>query len=513
MFCLGKTNRKLLSSSWIYIIDSGGQPEFHDLLPIFVKNTSVVLFVLKACEALDSKPIVEYYDTKGCIGTSCEAFRTHKEILEQSLISLQSPNGPIPWIMMIGTHKDCSPQLLNTDELKQILKPFENNVFYFGHSHQPIAFINCLSLSIEDKEVLQYIQKTIELTPNIEKKKIPLAWYGLELALKEASRKTKYKGVLRLHDCIMESNKFALFKNNCRQFDAAMRHFTENNIFLYYQEVLPDIVFCEPQVFLTIVNDIVKYHYMLKTTAQPRPGAIFIFEDCAQITRDIVCRILSHKENNDRIVEPDLLLTLLKHLNIISPIYDGNTYLMPALLPNAQDPTQNIKSNLPPLCIEFEGFCAPHGLFCSLVANLLGNSKDWKLRIENSRPKCCFRNCVAFVYYMQSEVTLVDLFSHYRIYVQTTSSDVSRICVQVKGKIYSCIEMFDTKIKFADAIECPAHSTDGTSLGNHLALLNSDQSMYECKHDNALCGPIPQNCLVWRETITITGMLQQNMYL
>ena len=46
IFYLGVSDRKFLSTTWIHIIDSGGQPEFHDLLPLFAKNTSVVIFVL-----------------------------------------------------------------------------------------------------------------------------------------------------------------------------------------------------------------------------------------------------------------------------------------------------------------------------------------------------------------------------------------------------------------------------------------------------------------------------------
>ena len=41
---------KLLTSKWIHFIDSGGQPEFHDLLPVFVPNASVMLFVFNLSE-------------------------------------------------------------------------------------------------------------------------------------------------------------------------------------------------------------------------------------------------------------------------------------------------------------------------------------------------------------------------------------------------------------------------------------------------------------------------------
>jgi len=38
-------SRELIDSDWIHIIDSGGQPQFHDLLPIFIHNTCSTIFV------------------------------------------------------------------------------------------------------------------------------------------------------------------------------------------------------------------------------------------------------------------------------------------------------------------------------------------------------------------------------------------------------------------------------------------------------------------------------------
>eukprot|EP00731_Ephydatia_muelleri_P035299 Em0113g1a len=378
----GRTNERFWSTTWIHIIDSGGQPEFHDLLPLFVKNTSVVIFVLKACESLSHKPIVEYYDVEGHIGMKRESYLTHKDILQQSFKSFHSLNGQLPKILMIGTHKDCSPLLLNNDELNCCLKPIEENVLFFG-SDCPIAYINCLSRTRQEKEVIEEIRKQIESTPGIEEKKTPLAWFGLELALKDASQKAKQKGVLSISDCRKEAMNFALFKNNTSQFDAALQHFVDNNIFLYYPEIIPDKVFCDPQVLLTLVTKIVRHHYTLKTTSKLRPGTMLSFENCAHITYEIVANIVSCKESKYSPLEPDLLLKLLNYLNIISPMHDGQIYLMPALLPNAEDPTQNIKSIpgkecMKPLCIVFDGVCTAFGMFCCLVASLLC-SKDWKL--------------------------------------------------------------------------------------------------------------------------------------
>ena len=112
------------------MIDCGGQSEFHDLLSLFVPNTSVVIFVFKLSEGLDQKPIVEYYGPEGHpIGDKCESFLTHKEILEHSLKVLNAHKGPCPKILVIGTHKDCPPQKLEIQELKTCLAQFHNDVF------------------------------------------------------------------------------------------------------------------------------------------------------------------------------------------------------------------------------------------------------------------------------------------------------------------------------------------------------------------------------------------------
>ena len=41
--------------------DSGGQPTYHEILPVFVSNTMFGMLVVKLNEPLDSHPLVEYY--------------------------------------------------------------------------------------------------------------------------------------------------------------------------------------------------------------------------------------------------------------------------------------------------------------------------------------------------------------------------------------------------------------------------------------------------------------------
>ena len=46
------------------ISDTGGQPMFHEVLPLFIHNIMFGILIVKLNECLDSYPLVEYY-TKG----------------------------------------------------------------------------------------------------------------------------------------------------------------------------------------------------------------------------------------------------------------------------------------------------------------------------------------------------------------------------------------------------------------------------------------------------------------
>ena len=134
--------------------------------------------------------------------------------------------------------------------------------------------------------------------------------------------------------------------------------------------------------------------------------------------------MLPQFRDEEYILKPNLLFKLLTHLNIICEILGSGqerTYMMPALLQYNRDLTEIMKTEknlIPPLCISFDGGCAPGGLFCALVANLLNSHDHWELSMDDGVPTYVAIGIV-FLFFMTSysPVTLIDLFSHIRIYV------------------------------------------------------------------------------------------------
>ena len=504
-----------LTTKWIHFIDSGGQPEFHDLLPVFGPNTSVVLFVFKLSEGLDEKPTVEYYGPMGRIGDSYKSYLTHKEILEHCLKVFRAQGEQCPTILLVGTHKDCPEQKLKINELQECLKPFQKNIVYFGYDN-PIALLNCLSNGTEEKEIVEDIRSQIlEVVKDIKKEQTPMAWFGLELALKKASQSeiSKQKGILSLEQCKLEADKFEYFKTNSGQFDAALQHLVKHNIFLHYPEVLPDVVFCDPQVLLTMVTQIVQHHYKLKHSKRAVKGTMLMFVDNAYISADILNSVSSHCSDKDGVLPTESFFNLLSYLKIISAIHTrgcADVYLMPALLPNADDPSAKVgeidgKKRLPPLCISFDGGCAPSGVFCSLVVTLL-QLNNWKLCMNSDKPRCCFRNCVTFSYRVQTIVTLVDFFSHFAIYMyipkDSNIQKVSPVDIRniVHESIFTVAESLQySTLTFQDAIRCPSHPEEYHVALWHLPEPSEEEEYHKCTVEDVCTGSIPGEYQVWME--------------
>lgn len=181
---------------------------------------------------------------------------------------------------------------------------------------------------------------------------------------------------------------------------------------------------------------------------------------------------------------------------------------MPVLLSSNENPVKTAKGfdnsndDIPPLCICFDGCCAPGGLFCSLVAHLL-QSESWKLSMSSNTPSCCYRNCVAFVYDLQTTVTLLDSFSHFRVYIHSCHTFPYIIKEKISNSIETIVKRLSfNDMKYCDAIECPAHPEEY----NHVAVWHqSPHDLYECKRENRKTGQIDQRYYVWKKPPGTSG--------
>ena len=202
---------------------------------------------------------------------------------------------------VIGTHRDCVKGKLSetlaavNKELKSIFLPVMEDELIVYRSQDEIIFpVNLLKPDDSDICILENIRRKISNANIVEEAKvplIPLSFFMFEQdAIKYAEQK-KGEGrpvmVLSFDECVQIGMEL---KMSGEVVQAALIYFHRHNIFLYFQDVLPNLVFLAPQVPLDFVNSIVAFSYKVKSGDFPALKAKYVrFCNEGIITEEMLC--------------------------------------------------------------------------------------------------------------------------------------------------------------------------------------------------------------------------------
>ena len=181
----------LYSVNWTHVIDSGGQPEFADLLPlVFPSEKNLYFVVFPLDQEFDEKPNSQYMiDGENSIKSPRQLALTHYEMIERMC---QMAKLSKSYIKIIGTHLDC----INEDTLKEKEKELSElkkkyvNVIIPNKNGTAILALNAVEKN--NSKRAEYIEKLKEITLNGEtwcvNESVPLSWIVLQLAMSRKSR-------------------------------------------------------------------------------------------------------------------------------------------------------------------------------------------------------------------------------------------------------------------------------------------------------------------------------------
>ena len=179
------TSDPVTSLQRLLIIDSGGQPEFLELIPIFMKDLSVCIFVIKLSDELSSKPVVKWC-SEGEEVWLYKSDKTHKQITHFYIQAMHCSQKASPKTLVLGTHKDEEGKCAETREeknrkLADVLLPLcGDKVILAGVEGEIIFGVNAMSREEEDEEVADLIRQSItDESPSVPAE-IPQQWYALE---------------------------------------------------------------------------------------------------------------------------------------------------------------------------------------------------------------------------------------------------------------------------------------------------------------------------------------------
>ena len=476
----GHKGEKLFSITWIYLVDSGGQPQFHELLTAFVRNATLGIFVINLSEQLDDKPEIKYYkDGKPCGDESYRFPLSHKEIFQHCVQTISSlyhidhsipstafieTEEPIaaskPEILVVGTHreeegKSKESREAKEEKLEKILQPYTGIIKNDGKYIFPI---DSISRSPSDKDVLDKIRRGIikDVKPFC-KTQLPLQYYALELEL-EVLAKKKGCDIISFEKCF---NKFGpSLSFDKKNFLAAIQHLDELNLIMYFESQAPDVIFTNPNTLLDKVSEIIEKSYIWRNKVDSIEVRLVHDKSITFIERgEVTLEVLKSFESSyvEGLFDHTTLAKILTHLFVLVPISE-DTYFMPSLLEVDEDlnlPTNDF------FAVSFPSN-APMGLFSSSVVCLLSKNKRWEIV---STPGHLFRNSLTFNVGLAS-VTLLDKRSHFEVHIELNDfkKKLSEIRFNVREDLINAIDEVKKVRKFwnldySECFHCPRSVT------------------------------------------------------
>ena len=514
-----KKLKDLSGSNWIHLIDSGGQPEFYDLLPIFIRHASSILFVQRLCDSLKDHPVVEFYDEEGnLVGAPYRYPLTCEEMLKCMVCTLHShpTEGKHSNIMVAGTFRDEEKKCRETRAEKNemifnLLHPhFPNDLVLYGEAMEPIFPLNTKTPNKDDQRVAQLLREAIERSAP-DPVKVPISWYLLELALRRLAALLGRR-VLSRKECLVIAQQLGFSEE---EFSAALTHFDKLNLCLHYPLALPDVVFSDPQVLLDKASELVQHSYRLRGAKQgkqpQKPQACTAldakwvkFRDQGLVQAEFLEKFPGHYKEG--LFTPADLLCLFESLLILAPLSDGE-YFMPSLLqrlPSEElDKHRVFSSAVAPLLVRFPHGWPCNGVFCCLVVFLINHCK-WEAIFHDTRsPILMTKNCIKFrIPRHPATVTLIDSYAYFEIHIKAPPPVCHKICPSIRDVIFDGIDEATVTLHYNNDTPCSGffcpHSNGSGQASNSEphAATTEDQEYWQCTMEDHF-GELTEREKVW----------------
>ncbi len=467
---------------WVYVIDSGGQVQFQQLLQLFIQTRSACLCVTKLNEQLSDCPESPYYDREERkYNNQSDNSLSNEDILKryfQLIQSLQSAESEEhPCVFVVGTHKDLedASKESRADKNRTLLtwmRPLfeiKLGMYQMGAEDQVIFPINAKTPEAADEKVAQLLREKIEKMCKRNPVKIPWPWFIFELLLKRLAAKHGVN-ILTLQECEEAGAKLKMSPDDCQ---AALIFLSKHNILFYNANHLPGVVFVGSHVLLRFVTALVYLSYFLGTDDETDDECVRLQQQCVDkqcftdfrdrgllstelLDSEEFKRVLAFEEfkmpYRKEVFTSTELFILMSGLHIVAPIpVEGGSpkYIMPCVLKelSSEEGCKHRQLNhsvICPLILYYPERMLPLGVFPLLVAYLQKKATcPWKLTTgKGGKPNCIYFNCARFKLPSNSQerlrgtVTLLHFFEYMEILVDSNSSYPCRqACPRIKEDI------------------------------------------------------------------------------
>ena len=503
----------------LQIIDSGGQSQFHEILPIFLRRLHFYMFVFRLCDDLGSRPEIEYYVNDKPVGPSFKSTQTIEQLLQHCARTMHThksssgKEGESPQIFIIGTHLDREEnskenrKQKNEKILKLLLPTLKQQIMYHDVDTKEVIFpVNAKNPGREEEDIIEQIRERLMDESSIPAADIPSRWFALEILLQEMAQLLK-RGVLSREECFDAAVDKLHFEEDAAQFDAAIQYLDDLSVLFHYPHTLPGVIFADPQVLLDKVTELVIAAFQ-RNNVKCKQDDWRMFYEFALVTAEFLSQPEFSKHYVPGLFEVEDLIRLFIKLLIFA--HFGDTHLfVPALLRDLGKPDVDkcriSSSCVPSLAVQFPDGGPRKGVFCSLLCSLVSpeNQPQWSISTnEIGTPICLHRNCVQLrITDSPGSVTLIDTYTHFELHVNISDEDADDLCPEIfptiRESIFRGLHKATLNLGYYDssprpALVCPCGNGD-----SHIATAKPEIRYWTCSLKESKYGKLSPHQVLW----------------
>ena len=521
-------NESFMSHS-IRILDSGGQPQFHELIAIFLSHISGFISVFKLNEKLSEHGEVVSYDEGQSINDPYESYYSHEQVIRHNLQAIQAEASQRdmkerPNLAFVGTFLDlaheCSETPGKKDEqlhriISEVLPPeMLECVITHGDSLKQVTFqINAQAPEKQDFDRVDKLKEALLSNSRAQSRDLPLNWYGLDVALHVLMEKLN-RQLLRRNECEVIANNLKLDRASL---NAALEYLHQLNIIAYYPTVLPNVIFGSSQVILDKITELVRYSLVLKGKSA-LSGAERKFVQQGIVSLQFLSSPALAKHYTPELFQPEDLLKVLISQLVISPV-GVKEFIMPCVLemsntyPSPPIPKCSVRSSF---ILHFSKKCPMFGVYCCTISSLISDAA-WKLLTEGGEVVQVARNSFTFEVPMglPGKLTFCDPFSYYLEVIlehPATVEDEHRVtlyrevCNDFFKGITKAMETLHYDVQVPEiSFLCPEQSFQ-CSLEPHPATVDYSQNYLICSlKPSSVCYRLTEEQMMWLQNAPRSG--------
>ena len=266
------------SASFVYFTDTGGQPEFQELLPLLITSCNAVHIIFNLEVDLYSYPPLEYLPSIDEPPICYESPYTVREMLCQSLANVPIPVGEniegesviekssmSNAVLFIGTHKDTvSSQKIQemNDNLINMIKDtpqYKAQIVKYSSPGNIIFPVNNFSSLQNDEEFIPIRRVTQNLVYGecYFKVKAPTSWLFLGIVLQKLSDS---QPIITLEQCREIARQCGISQSNTEEV-VKFLHFKIGAIRFYDTKNLNKVVILKPQLIINLLSRLIKRQF------------------------------------------------------------------------------------------------------------------------------------------------------------------------------------------------------------------------------------------------------------